>query len=155
MAILRFYQTPALSESACRGKLATVNGALGNVAAESLVTEYCYYVQLHGQAALNKEQQERLIWLLTPGFSVLVAEESTLKKSSSTAAELLVEIGPRLNFSTPSSTQSVAICQTIGLECVNRIERSTRYLISFNKNLSPHPENVQQKVGIALKRYSF
>ncbi|KAK8769467.1 hypothetical protein V5799_014065 [Amblyomma americanum] len=143
MAILRFYQSPALSESALKGKLAAINVALGQAAAEGLLAEYCYYVQLQGQEALSQEQQRRLTWLLTPGFRVHLSQCTNLQEQRKTAAGVVVEIGPRLNFSTPSSTQSVAICQTIGLDCIDRIERSTRYLIKFRKDyvLSEKAEN--------------
>ncbi|XP_077559182.1 phosphoribosylformylglycinamidine synthase [Haemaphysalis longicornis] len=142
MAILRFYQSPALSESALKGKLAAINGALGREAAAELLTEYCYYVQFQGQKGLDPEQQKRLVWLLTPGFKVHLGQQTSLQEQAGSPS-LLVEIGPRLNFSTPSSTQSVAICQTIGLDCVDRIERSTRYLIKFQagQKLSGDAEN--------------
>lgn len=131
MAILRFYQSPALSDSALKGKITAINGALGQDAAEELLTEYCYYIQVQGQQALDQEQLKRLIWLLTPGFKIHLDQHTSLPEPQKVPASLLVEIGPRLNFSTPSSTQSVAICQTIGLDCIDRIERSTRYLIKF------------------------
>ncbi|CAN8032607.1 unnamed protein product [Ixodes persulcatus] len=143
MAILRFYQSPALSESAARGKMAAINGALGEEAVASVTTEYCYYVQLRGQEALDQEQRKRLVWLLTPGFKVRLAPETGLAETN---GNIVVEIGPRLNFSTPSSTQSVAICQTIGLECVDRVERSTRYLIALKSGHSKLSEAAKRKV---------
>ena len=42
----------------------------------------------------------------------------------------------RLNFSTPFSTNAVAICKSIGLEKITRIEVSTRYFIQTHKKLS-------------------
>nr|XP_037277136.1 phosphoribosylformylglycinamidine synthase-like [Rhipicephalus microplus]XP_037277137.1 phosphoribosylformylglycinamidine synthase-like [Rhipicephalus microplus]XP_037277138.1 phosphoribosylformylglycinamidine synthase-like [Rhipicephalus microplus] len=150
MAILRFYQSPALSDSALKGKLAAINGALGQDAAKELLTEYCYYVQLQGQQALNQEQLKHLIWLLTPGFKIHLDQQTTLQEN--TPASLLVEIGPRLNFSTPSSTQSVAICQTIGLDCIDRIERSTRYLIKFKDGFAFSKKNEDKVVDVLHDR---
>ncbi|KAM7290510.1 hypothetical protein ISCGN_027134 [Ixodes scapularis] len=144
MAILRFYQSPALSESAARGKMAAINGALGEEAVASVTTEYCYYVQLRGQEALDQEQRKRLVWLLTPGFKVRLAPETGLAETN---GNIVVEIGPRLNFSTPSSTQSVAICQTIGLECVDRVERSTRYLIALKSGHTKLSEAAKRKMN--------
>lgn len=37
----------------------------------------------------------------------------------------------RLNFSTPSSTNAVSICHSVGLKMISRIEASVRYQISF------------------------
>ncbi|XP_049268767.1 phosphoribosylformylglycinamidine synthase-like [Rhipicephalus sanguineus] len=54
MAILRFYQSPALSDSALKGKLSAINGALGQDAAKELLTEYCYYVQLQANKRARK-----------------------------------------------------------------------------------------------------
>ena len=43
--------------------------------------------------------------------------------------KVMIEIGPRLNFSTAWSTNAVSICRSIGLERIDRIEKSVRYLI--------------------------
>lgn len=94
MAILCFYQSPALSDSALKGKLAAINGALGQDAAKELLTEYCFYVQLQGRKALDQEQLKRLIWLLTPGFKIHLDQHTSLQEQK-TLANLLVEIGPR------------------------------------------------------------
>ncbi|XP_065283087.1 phosphoribosylformylglycinamidine synthase [Dermacentor albipictus] len=151
MAILCFYQSPALSDSALKGKLAAINGALGQDAAKELLTEYCFYIQLQGQKALDQEQLKRLIWLLTPGFKIHLDQHTSLQEQK-TLANLLVEIGPRLNFSTPSSTQSVAICQTIGLDCIDRIERSTRYLIKFRDDYVPSTKDEDKVVDVLHDR---
>lgn len=49
--------------------------------------------------------------------------------SASTSGAQLVEVGPRLAFSTAFSTNAVSICQSCGLDKVTRLERSRRYLI--------------------------
>lgn len=41
--------------------------------------------------------------------------------------QVIVEIGPRLNFSTPSSTNSVSILQNVNIDRVVRVESSQRY----------------------------
>lgn len=47
--------------------------------------------------------------------------------------EYLIEIGPRFNFSTADSTNSVSICQSVHMEFVVRIETSIRYLVVLEK----------------------
>ncbi|KAJ0389072.1 hypothetical protein P43SY_011634 [Pythium insidiosum] len=44
----------------------------------------------------------------------------------------LVEVGPRLNFSTAWSSNAVAICRACGITAVKRIERATRYLVRYS-----------------------
>uniref|UniRef100_A0A2R5L6G5 Phosphoribosylformylglycinamidine synthase n=1 Tax=Ornithodoros turicata TaxID=34597 RepID=A0A2R5L6G5_9ACAR len=143
MVVLRFFQSPALTDSKLNSRLTVLNDGVDGSPVDSLQTEYCYYVQLHGQDRFTDEQQQRLMWLLTPGFKISLQTETHLDEND--ANSLLIEIGPRLNFSTPSSTQSVAICQTIGLECVDRIERSTRFLVKLKDGKPPTPD-VEQKV---------
>ena len=56
--------------------------------------------------------------------------------------EYIFEIGPRFNFSTADSTNSVSICQSVGLSYVKRIEVSIRYKITLMKGkLRPAEEN--------------
>ncbi|KAH8026895.1 hypothetical protein HPB51_026230 [Rhipicephalus microplus] len=142
MAILRFYQSPALSDSALKGKLAAINGALGQDAAKELLTEYCYYVQLQGQQALNQEQLKHLIWLLTPGFKIHLDQQTTLQEN--TPASLLVVdvlhdrmtetryLTPVTTFELPASTHSweeVDILQH-GRKALERV--STELGLSFD-----------------------
>lgn len=48
---------------------------------------------------------------------------------------ILIEVGPRFNFSTPFSTNCVNICQNVGLTQVIRLESSVRYLIGYTGNI--------------------
>ena len=49
----------------------------------------------------------------------------------------VLEVGPRMNFSTAWSTNAVAVCRACGLDKVSRIERSRRYkLIIEDKKIS-------------------
>ncbi|XP_003747373.1 phosphoribosylformylglycinamidine synthase [Galendromus occidentalis] len=119
MVVLRFFARPAVPAA----KHAEIEDNLRSVSGGKVIeleqTESCYYVNVNG--VLNAEQTERLEWLLSP------THREPLKASDS--SELIVEVGPRLNFETPSSTQAVGICQTIGLDHVTRIEKCVRYLI--------------------------
>jgi phosphoribosylformylglycinamidine synthase len=86
--------------------------------------EYCYYIET--SAPLTEEELKTLVWLLAETFQKdNFADKSFFNKSK----KRLIEIGPRLNFETAYSTNAVAICQTCGIEKVNRIELSRRYLL--------------------------
>lgn len=68
-------------------------------------------------------------------------ENSILSRSSVLDAankkyDFIIEIGPRFNFSTADSTNSVSICQNAGLPEVQRLEKSIRYYISAGQDIS-------------------
>lgn len=72
---------------------------------------------------------KKFIWLF--GCPLLlddVSQESWLLPGSS---DLLLEVGPRLNFSTPMSTNIMSVCRAAGLGAVDRVETTRRYLLSM------------------------
>lgn len=97
---------------------------------------------------LTPNDWKTLEWILQGTFDTKVRKESIFRgkekakdeseaKEESKAKEgkrksLLVEIGPRLNFSSAFSTNAVSICEASGIvKKVRRIERSTLYFISL------------------------
>lgn len=67
-------------------------------------------------------------WILTPDFNVKLSINDSSLRTRSSANKLVIEIGPRLNFSTPLSTNAVSICANIGLnDKITRIEKSIIY----------------------------
>ena len=87
-------------------------------------TEYCFNVQT--DSPLSADQQNRLIYLLSETFEAdRFAEQSFL-----TGPGTILEVGPRMNFSTAWSTNATAICHACGITQISRIERSRRYLIT-------------------------
>jgi len=86
--------------------------------------EYCFNVET--SAPLNSNELSILRQLLAQGF---VSESISMKRNHPDGRDV-VELGPRMNFATAYSTNSVAICQTCGLEKVTRIERSRQYHLS-------------------------
>lgn len=118
MVVLRFFSRPAVPSAKHNDIEKQLQSVSDGKVTELLETEAVYYVNVKG--GLNAEQEEKLRWLLTPTHTEPLTPDSS---------ELLVEVGPRLNFETPGSTQAVGICHTIGLDHVTRIERATRYLM--------------------------
>ena len=83
-------------------------------------------------APLDDAEMEVLTWLLREtfhpeGFGL----ESFLSDSGS-----VLEVGPRMNFTTAWSTNAVGICHACGLEKIQRIERSRRFLPERSDPLS-------------------
>jgi len=64
---------------------------------------------------------------------------------------LIVEVGPRLNFTTAWSTNAVAICHACGLKKITRIERSRRYELILEKRF----HDARGSSGGAKDRLSF
>ena len=101
-------------------------------------TEYCFNVQT--DSPLSSDQHNRLIYLLSETFEAdRFAEQSFL-----TGPGTILEVGPRMNFSTAWSTNATAICHACGLTQISRIERSRRYLIKPTLSLD------QQNIFLSL-----
>ncbi|XP_017056389.1 phosphoribosylformylglycinamidine synthase [Drosophila ficusphila] len=99
----------------------------------SVRMERCYHLEYNGQAEHSLSLEELLVWLvkqpLRSGQSL--AKQSVLQPESQ--LQLLLEIGPRFNFSTPYSTNCVNIFHNLGYSEVQRVEVSTRYLLTFKE----------------------
>ncbi|KAM6921075.1 phosphoribosylformylglycinamidine synthase [Xenentodon cancila] len=137
MAVVRFYSNEALNGRA-------LQRATKLCPHLSITTELCYNVELTGCESLSAEQKEVLLWLFCPPLQAEpLSEKPTLTEGR---GEKLVEIGPRLNFSTAWSTNAVSICQSAGLSNVTRVELSRRFLIQSKSggNLSELSVDVQK-----------
>lgn len=130
--ILRFYSFPGLSSGRHDVTLSKLKSASSRLEVTELSTEICFNVSVQGNDCLDSSELKNLLWLLTSSFDEEnVRRTSFLDESTVTDGcnKVLIEIGPRLNFSTAWSTNAVSICRSIGLERIDRIERSCRYLI--------------------------
>ncbi|XP_053426562.1 phosphoribosylformylglycinamidine synthase isoform X2 [Nycticebus coucang] len=139
--ILHFYVRPSGHEGAASGHTQRkLQRKLPEL--QSVETELCYNVNWTAEVLPNAEEMKKLMWLF--GCPLLlddVAQKSWLLLGSS---DLLLEVGPRLNFSTPSSTNIVSVCQAAGLGAVDRVETTRRYRLSF-----AHPPSAEMET-IAL-----
>ncbi|KAM9849326.1 phosphoribosylformylglycinamidine synthase [Aulostomus maculatus] len=135
MAVVRFYSREVKGRS--------IQRAAKLFPHLSIKTELCYNVELTGCQGLRAEQKEVLLWLFRPPLQAEpLTEEPSLSEGS---GEKLVEIGPRLNFSTAWSTNAVSICQSAGLANVTRVELSRRFLIK-PKNEEKLAEDIKKLV---------
>nr|XP_057929544.1 phosphoribosylformylglycinamidine synthase isoform X2 [Doryrhamphus excisus] len=119
MAVIRFYGDEVKGRS--------IQRAAKLFPQLSITTELCYNVELTGCDNLSAEHKKILLWLFQPPLQAELLSETPKLKEASEAK--LVEIGPRLNFSTAWSTNAVSICQSAGLKDVTRVELSRRFLI--------------------------
>ncbi|TMW61487.1 hypothetical protein Poli38472_012678 [Pythium oligandrum] len=137
--LLRFYRTPAFTQHATHTLHAHVSKHASDVVVQELQTEFCFYVETkEGHATLSAAEQDTLHWLLSETFEPQQTRQdvSFLDQAEKTymgdSTQWLVEVGPRLNFSTAWSSNAIAICQACGLTSIKRIERGTRYLVRFS-----------------------
>ena len=95
------------------------------------VREECFYIDF--ARTPTHEEIDLLKWLIKEPLTV-VADEPTRTNRE------VVEIGPRLSVETPSSSNAVAICESMGLP-VRRIEMSTRYEVGDGLGISSTPNS--------------
>jgi phosphoribosylformylglycinamidine synthase len=105
-------------------------------------TEHCFYIG--AEEPLAASELEILRWLIAETFepdkfsekSFLADEPTALPSSPLAAGRRIIEVGPRMNFTTAWSTNAVSICHSCGLTKIARIERSRRYRIEAERVLS-------------------
>lgn len=97
------YRHPGLTESACSSLLRSVQ-RLVSKDIQSIDTEFCFNMKIEGE--LTSEEKESLYWLLRETFIPDGLKESTCLEAKDDK-EVIVEVGPRMNFSTAWSTNAV------------------------------------------------
>ncbi|XP_018331646.2 phosphoribosylformylglycinamidine synthase [Agrilus planipennis] len=146
-SILKFYRTPAFTVAKTEevlDKLISKNALI-----HSVQTELCYYVEISG-SKFTEIEKGKLIWVLQDIFNPEnLTEESQLKVKED---DLFIEVGPRFNFSTASSTNAVSICQSIGLSAVKRLEVSRRYVIAFSGKITLTKQDEEDLVSVLHDR---
>ncbi|XP_027282873.1 phosphoribosylformylglycinamidine synthase [Cricetulus griseus] len=134
-SVLHFYVRRSGHEGAASGcALRKLQEKLPEL--QSVETELCYNVRWAAETLPGVEEMKKLKWLF--GCPLLlddVAQEPWLVPGCN---DLLLEVGPRLNFSTPASSNIVSVCLAAGLRAVDRVETTRRYRLSFA--LHPTPE---------------
>ncbi|GAB4490808.1 MAG: phosphoribosylformylglycinamidine synthase [Thermodesulfovibrionales bacterium] len=96
-------------------------------------SEFCFYIDT--AVPLDHDEEKVLDWLLRETFEPEnYSPHSFLGPSSSRLA--LLEVGPRMNFTTAWSTNAVAVCHACGLKNIRRIERSRRFGVIADTDLT-------------------
>lgn len=126
--IIHFYRVPLVQESATAELLKLVQTKISNQVVD-LKTEQCFNIGI--DSSLSSEKLPVLKWLLQETFEPhnLGTESFLDKESQGDMSLVIVEVGPRLSFTTAWSANAVSICRACGLTEVTRMERSRRYLL--------------------------
>lgn len=132
MVVLHFYTSPKevlLSEV---GKSLFRSGIHNVEKIERVTQELCFNVNWTAPVSPTPQDRQKLAWIFKYPFEPENISTETLLNEHD--GDLLVEIGPRLNFSTAWSTNAVSICHSIGLTEVDRVECSRRYLLKIHNS---------------------
>ncbi|GMI80027.1 purine biosynthesis 4 [Hibiscus trionum] len=126
--LIHFYRVPLIQESASDELLKSVQTKVSNQIV-GLKTEQCFNIGL--SSMISTEKLSTLKWILGETYEPenLATESFLAKKRQEGLNAVIVEVGPRLSFTTAWSSNAVSICQSCGLTEVTRMERSRRYLL--------------------------
>jgi len=133
MSLLRLYRAPGLTAAGRHSLLQTARQQI-SPDIQGIDSEYCFNVD--AATGLTAHQLVVLAWLLRETFE----PEQFGLESFLGSDGVVLEVGPRMNFSTAWSTNAVSICHACGLEKIRRIERSRRYRLR-----SAGPLNEEQR----------
>jgi phosphoribosylformylglycinamidine synthase len=126
------YKRPALTGAKKGDLIASVQRHIAGRISD-ILTEYCFYIEAR-EPLLNGET-DLLRWLLSETFEPgNFSEESFLNDHGPQITDPgIVEVGPRMNFTTAWSTNAVSVCHACGLNKITRIERSRRFGFVFGE----------------------
>ncbi len=98
---------------------------------DGIDAENCFYIETSRD--LRNEELRVLDWLLTETYEPY---RYGLASFLDDRLGEILEVGPRMTFTTAWSTNAVSICQACGLGDTRRIERSRRYLLRTQRTIS-------------------
>ncbi len=135
MPLLYRYKRPAIPAEKAISLLAKARETVSSDIRD-LTTEYCFYIQAAGD--LSPAESELLRWLLSETFEPEnFSDRSLLEAPPPPQRESIIEVGPRMNFTTAWSTNAVSVCRACGLLKITRIERSRRYRLASSSPVDP------------------
>lgn len=151
--MIHLYRTPALSEGKKNELLRSVRQKV-SPEIRDIETEFCFNIET--TQPLTQDEMEILRWLLSETFEPEnLSDRSFLtSRSSSTDVDCILEVGPRMNFTTAWSTNAVSICRACGLDKITGIERSRRYKFIFREGAIPGSEAWSDLYSSLITRYS-
>nr|GMD86053.1 probable phosphoribosylformylglycinamidine synthase, chloroplastic/mitochondrial [Ipomoea batatas] len=134
--VVHLYRVPLLQDSATAELLKLVQMKISNKIID-LKTEQCFNIGLTSD--LSSEKHSVLKWVLGETYEPeKLGTESFLNRDRmQNSNAVIVEVGPRLSFTTAWSANAVSICKACGLTEISRMERSRRYLFYVEPGNGP------------------
>ncbi|XP_026380453.1 probable phosphoribosylformylglycinamidine synthase, chloroplastic/mitochondrial [Papaver somniferum] len=141
--VLHFFRIPLIQESANVELLKKVQTKVSREIV-CLKTEQCFNIGINSD--LSSEKLEVLKWLLGETYEPdnLGSDSFLENENQGGVSSVVIEVGPRLSFTTAWSANAVSICKACGLTEITRLERSRRYILilgSGSKGLQEHQVN--------------
>ncbi|GAB2299770.1 hypothetical protein Dimus_033825 [Dionaea muscipula] len=126
--VVHFFRIPLLQGSAAAELLRLVQAKISNDIV-GLRTEQCFNVGINSE--LSEQKLSVLKWLLAETYEPdkLGTRSFLDNEKMEGCSPVIVEVGPRLSFTTAWSSNAVSICRACGITEVDRLERSRRYLL--------------------------
>jgi phosphoribosylformylglycinamidine synthase len=153
MSLLHLYRRPAFS-TAKKNELLSIVQQKISPEIKDIETEYCFNIE--ATSPLIDEELSMLRWLLAETFEPEnFSSESFLTLNSKLRTQnSVIEVGPRMNFTTAWSTNAVSVCHACGLKKIRRIERSRRYKLVSTKQyaVSSQKEKKSQLLNISTSQ---
>ncbi len=160
MTLIHFYRTPALSGPEKDELLSIVRQKVSWEIAD-IMTEYCFNVE--AAVTLTPGDMQILGWLLSETFEPeKFSDKSFLTRNSELRTRnsdkerpaSILEVGPRMNFTTAWSANAVSVCRACGIGKITRIERSRRYKFIFGRDAAFSDEDMENFRSSLITRYS-
>jgi phosphoribosylformylglycinamidine synthase len=131
MILFHLYRTPALSSYQTADLLTNAKKQVFPAIRE-IKTEFCFNIA--ATEPLSADETRLLRWLLAETFEPDKFSDKTFFSPNAAlqTPNLILEVGPRMNFTTAWSTNAVSVCHACGLRKISRIERSRRYMLQFD-----------------------
>ena len=175
MSLLHLYRRPAFS-TAKKNELLSIVQQKISPEIKDIETEYCFNIE--ATSPLIDEELSMLRWLLAETFEPenfsdksfltqysenVIARNGVTKQSDDAGiaspsarndSSIIIEVGPRMNFTTAWSTNAVSVCHACGLKKIRRIERSRRYKLVSTKQyaVSSQKEKKSQLLNISTSQ---
>ena len=118
MALMHLFRTPALTGAKKNELLSRVRREISQDM-DDIKTEYCFNIE--AEAPLSPDDMNVLRWLLCETFEPgnfsekSFLEQGTDREKDKDGPGAVIEVGPRMNFTTAWSTNAVAVCHAHSL----------------------------------------
>jgi phosphoribosylformylglycinamidine synthase len=149
MKLLPLYRTPAISPFR-KNELLSLLQEKVSPAIDDIETEFCFYVE--STSALRKDEFSILRWILAETFEPENFSKKSFFARIPSSRGIILEVGPRMNFTTAWSTNAVAVCHACGLTKITRIERARRYRIKGLQEVSFRKHSIESLLGLIHDR---
>jgi phosphoribosylformylglycinamidine synthase len=153
-AIDHIYKSPSEADSASVTQKLLQHVQKKYPCIHTILMEECFNIEstdtttdLHS----SSNEKQKLLWLLAETFepSKTVMNKSAFEITNETF-QRVIEVGPRLAFSTAWSSNCLSMCHACGIESIKRIEKSRRYFIESNEEITH--EMIETLVGLVHDR---